>query len=78
MTLAIMRQHGPSARDMPPALVRSPSTIARELGRNTAAALPYGSHTAQVTCASRRVAARPAGKLNFDGADWGAVRTLFD
>ena len=31
-----------------------------------------------MACASRRVAARPAGKLDFDGVGWGAVRTLLD
>ena len=60
------------------ALGRSPSTIMRELERNTLAALPYGSHTAQRNSASRRVAARPAGKLDFDGVGWGVVRTLLD
>ena len=50
----------------------------KQQGRSTLAALPYGSHTAQVACASRLVAARPAGKLDFDGVGWDAVRTLLD
>jgi len=59
-------------------LYGSPSTITRELQRNTPTALPYGSHTAQLTCASRRVAARPAGKLDFSGVGWATVRPLLD
>jgi IS30 family transposase len=78
MTLASMKQQGCSARAMARALGRSPSTVTRELARNTLADLPYGSHTAQLACASRRMAARPAGKLDFDGVGWGTVRTLLD
>jgi transposase, IS30 family len=78
MTMASMRQQGLSARAMARVLGRSPSTITRELARNTLAALPYGSHTAQVACMSRRVAARPAGKLDFNGVGWAAVRTMLD
>jgi len=48
------------------------------LARNTLTAMPYGSHTAQVACFSRRVAARPAAKLAFHGVGWGVVRTLLD
>lgn len=78
MTLASMKQQGFSARAMARALGRSPSTVTRELARNTLADLPYGSHTAQLASASRRVAARPARKVDFDGVHWGAVRTLLD
>lgn len=60
------------------ALGRSPSTITREFERNTLAALPYGSHTAQVSSTSKRVACRPAGKLDFDSVGWSVVRTLLD
>ena len=67
MTMASMRQQGLSA-----------STITRELARNTVAELPYGSHTAQVACVGRRLAARPAAKLDFDGVGWGTVRTMLD
>ncbi len=76
MTMASMKQQGSSARAMARALGRSPSTITRELARNTLTATPYGSHTAQVACFSRRVAARPAAKLAFDGVGWAVVRTL--
>jgi transposase, IS30 family len=78
MTMASMHQQGFSARAMARALKRSPSTISRELARNTLAALPYGSHTAQVACTSRRVASRPAGKLDVDSVRWDVVRTLLD
>jgi len=73
MTMASMRQQGLSARAMARTLGRSPSTITRELQRNTLTALPYASHTAQVACASRRVAARPVGKLDFNGGPRGQV-----
>jgi IS30 family transposase len=78
MTMASMKQQGSSARAMARALGRSPSTITRELARNTLTAMPYGSHTAQVACFSRRVAARPLAKLAFDGVGWGVVRTMLD
>lgn len=66
MTMASMKQQGCSARAVARALGRSPSTITREFERNTLTALPYGSHTAQLACTSRRVAARRPGKLAFD------------
>ena len=78
MTMASMKQQGFSARAMARALGRSPSTITREFERNTLAALPYGTRTAQLSSASRRVAARPADKLGFDSIGWGAVSTLLD
>jgi len=78
MTVASMKQQGFSARAMARALSRSPSTITRELRRNTLTALPYGSRTAQLACTSRRIAARPVGKLDFSGVGWGVVRTLLD
>ena len=78
MTLASIKKLRLSVRAMARALSRSPSTITRDLGRNTLAVLPFGSHTALVACASRRVAARPAGKLDFDSRGCGAARTLLD
>ena len=78
MTMASMKQQGLSARAMGRALGRSPSTITRELRRNTLATLPYGSHSAQLACDGRRVAARRPGKLDFDGVGWSVVRTLLD
>jgi len=54
MTMASMRQQGFSARAMARALDRVTMAIMRELGRNTLAALPYGSHVAQLAWARRR------------------------
>lgn len=78
MTMASMKQQGLSARAIARRLNRSPSTITRELERNTLPDAPYGSHTAQVACLSRRVAARPDAKLRFDGPGWGVVRTMLN
>jgi IS30 family transposase len=78
MTMASMQQQGLSARAMARALSRHPSTITREFKRNTLEDLPYGSHTAQVACVGRRVAARSVGKLDFGGVGWGVVRTMLD
>jgi transposase, IS30 family len=78
MTIASMRQQGRGVRAMALTLGRSPSTITRELERNTLAGLPYGSHTAQAACEGRRVAARAVGKLDFSGVGWATVRTLLD
>ena len=78
MTIASMEQQGFSARAMARALGRSPSTVTRELERNTLADLPYGSHAAQLCCTSRRVTAHRAGKLDFDGVGWGVVRTMLN
>lgn len=60
------------------ALSRSPSTTTYEMARNTLADLPYGSHSAQVPCLGRRVAARAVGKLDFVGVGWCVLRTKLD
>jgi IS30 family transposase len=59
-------------------LGRSTSTISREFGRNTLPRLGYASHTAQLSCQGRRVAARPARKLDMQGVAWSVVVTLLD
>jgi IS30 family transposase len=59
-------------------LGRSTSTISREFGRNTLPQLGYASHTAQLSCQGRRVAARPARKLDMQGVAWSVVVTLLD
>lgn len=59
ITIASMRQQGCSMRAMSRTLQRSPSTISRELRRNTGGGLNYGSHVAQLTCQARQHAARP-------------------
>jgi IS30 family transposase len=78
MTMASMRQQGSSMRAMARMLGRSASTISREFGRNTLAALPYASHSAQVSSQGRRQAARPMRKLDMQGVGWSVVLTLLD
>ena len=78
MTLASMRQRGCSVRAMARTLGRSASTISREFRRNTLADLPYASHSAQVTSAGRRQAARAPAKLEPQGVGWGVVMTMLD
>lgn len=60
MTIASMRQQGRSVRAMARALGRSPSTISRELTRNTPANAAYGSHRVELACRARRHQAHPA------------------
>jgi IS30 family transposase len=78
MTMASLRQQGGSMRAMARMLGRSASTISREFRRNTLAALPYASHSAQLSCDARRQAARPAAKLDLHGVGWSLVLTLLD
>ncbi|WP_293188367.1 IS30 family transposase [Ottowia sp.] len=73
MTIASMRQQGQSVRAMARTLGRSPSTISRELARNTGADAAYGSHRAQLSCQARRRAARPLAKLSSDSLSWSLV-----
>jgi IS30 family transposase len=78
MTMASMHQQGASMRAMARVLGRPTSTISREFGRNTLPQLGYASHTAQLSCQGRRVAARPARKLELQGVAWSVVVTLLD
>ena len=78
MTIASMSQQGCSTRAMARVLQRSPSTVSRELARNTAGGQGYGSHVAQQACQARQRAARPCAKLQPDGLRWGLVLTLLD
>ena len=78
MTIASMRQQGCSTRAMARVLQRSPSSISRELGRNTPAGTSYSSHVAQQACQARRHASRPFAKLHPGGLVWGVVLTLLD
>lgn len=59
-------------------LGRAPSTISRELGRNTPANAACGSHPAQQVCLSRRRQSRPAAKLAAHSLSWNLVMTLLD
>jgi IS30 family transposase len=54
------------------ALKRSPSTISRELARNSSGGA-YASRGAQASCEARGVKARPAAKLDPDGPLWPLV-----
>ena len=78
MTIASMQQRGCSMRAMARMLRRAPSTISRELARNTDPDMTYGSHVAQQSCRARRRAGRPAAKLDVDSPAWGLVLTLLD
>ena len=78
MTIASMHQQGCSVRAMARTLQRSPSTVSRELTRNTPATLAYGSHLAQLACQARQRASRRLAKLHPDGLVWGVVLTLLD
>lgn len=78
MTIASMAQQGCSVRAMGRTLQRSPSTICRELARNASLGETYGSHAAQQACQVRRLAARPATKLDVDSLPWLVVRTLLN
>jgi IS30 family transposase len=78
MTIASMSQQRCSVRAMARTLHRAPSTISRELLRNTCAGTAYGSHVAQQACQARRQAAKPETKLDVDGFAWLRVITLLD
>ena len=78
MTIASMRQRNCGVRAIARMLGRAPSTISRELGRNTATDAAYGSHHAQQACRARRRQGRPAAKLSADSLSWSLVMTLLD
>ena len=78
VTIASMCQRGCSVRAMARTLQRAPSTVTRELERNTLAGVPYGSHFAQQACQARQRAARPRAKLDVDSVAWRVVLTLLD
>jgi transposase, IS30 family len=78
MTIASMSQQRCSVRAMARTLHRAPSTISRELLRNTTGGKAYGSHFAQQACQARRHAAKPETKLDVDGFTWLRVLTLLD
>jgi IS30 family transposase len=78
MTIASMQQQGCSVRAMARTLQRAPSTICRELARNTPADAAYGSHRAEQACHARRRRARPLAKLSSQGLAWNLVMTLLN
>lgn len=76
ITIASMRQRGIGVRAIARTLERAPSTIARELARNTTASQDYGSHHAQLRAATCRRRARGSGKLDGQSVCWGVVKTM--
>ena len=75
MTLASLRAQGFSLRAIAQQMHRSPSTLSRELARNSCPA-GYGSRAAQWSYQSRRQAARPAPKLHANGVLWHLVTQM--
>jgi IS30 family transposase len=76
MVIASMRLQGASMRAIARMLARPPSTVSRELGRNTCPEMGYTGETAMELHAARRTAAKPAAKLDVGGVTWGVVLTL--
>ena len=76
VALAGMRLAGASQRSIAAALGRAPSTISRELRRNTCAETGYTSQRAMALHALRRRAARRPRKLAAGSVNWAVVSTL--
>lgn len=72
VALAGMLLQGMTPRAIALALKRSPSTISRELARNSSGGA-YVSRGAQASCQARRLKARPAAKLDPEGPLWPLV-----
>ena len=72
VALAAMKLQKMTLRHIATALGRSPSTISRELSRNSCGGT-YGSKDAQACFERRRVKARPTAKLDPDGPLWPVV-----
>ena len=75
VTLASLRQQGWSMRAIAHLQGRSPSTISRELRRNSSDE-GYASASAQHQCQQRRLHARPPPKLHPDGDLWFLISTM--
>ena len=78
MTIASMRQQGPSVRAMARTLGRSAATVSRELARNTCPSVGYASVSAHALSTTRRQAARPRVKLHAQSVAWRAVNWSHD
>ena len=76
ITIATMKQRGFSVRAIARTLERAPSTIARELARNTRAGQSYASHQAQLRAVACRRNAHGNGKLHGQSVCWGVVRRM--
>lgn len=72
VTLASLHQQGLGVRAIARTLQRSPSTVSRELQRNTCEG-SYTSSAARSRCRQRRLLARPARKLDRQGVLFGVV-----
>lgn len=72
VTLAALRQQGMSLRQIGAVLDRSPATLSRELRRNAQAG-EYASRAAQAASVQRRIASRPARRLDPQGRLWPLV-----
>jgi transposase, IS30 family len=77
LTIASMHQQGSSMRAMARILGRSPSTVSRELARNGGSG-SYACLPAQALSVARRIAGRPAARLDPQGVTWRIVLTLLD
>ncbi|WP_035226632.1 IS30 family transposase [Paracidovorax oryzae] len=76
LTLASLVQQGWSGRSIARLLGRSPSTVCRELARNSTPRDGYALQSAQAACQARRRAARPAPKLHPHSRLWRIVCDL--
>jgi IS30 family transposase len=76
VALASMKVLGASVRSMAAALGRSPSTVSREVRRNSCPEVGYTSDRAMALHALRRTAARRARKLETGSVNWLVVTTL--
>src|SRR5690242_20981558 len=77
LAIASLRLQDVSIRAMARMLGRSPSTVSRELTRNSSPA-GYASVPAQALSAARRSAGRRPAKLCTQGVRWRVVLTLLD
>jgi len=64
MTIASLHQQRHSVRDIARLLMRAPSTVSRELQRNSSSLGCYASQSASTLCQRRRQLARPLPKLH--------------
>jgi len=76
MVIASMKLQGASTRAIARVLARPPSTVSRELRRNTCCETGYMSETAMAQHAARRATARPASKLAAGSVGWSVVLSL--
>jgi transposase, IS30 family len=75
VTIASLQRQGYSVRAMARTLTRSPSTISREIARNSRGELFYGSRAAHSACGVRRRASRASPKQALDSPLWRWVLT---